>query len=475
MFFEILKFIHLRVNYCIIKMEFVLSERGKSNLILNSYKYYSSDKTAIGRKWRCINRTCTGKVVLDEFGTTILTQPSAHNHSPVKNLERKIVSAAVKRKAVDDITVRPSKIINSVLRSSPMVMKMTTNDIYNIRKCAYAARRSIMPPLPGNMSDVHECLNSVAVRTVSGEDFLLENDCTNNIIIFSCKTNLMFLCTCDRIYVDGTFKCCTQYFYQFFTIHAIKNGHYVPLVFCLLPNKEKASYKAIFDIISRKCLSLGYTFYPVEVVADFEKAIHSAVTEMWPNSSLKGCRFHLAQSWWRKIQNVGLTAVYKDKESDIGKWLRLMFGLAFVPSEEVIDAFFLDICNLQPQDERVQLFSDYILNNYIFDASPFPPKIWASCAATSELTTNACESFHSKFNEQFYSPHPNIFNFLEVLKDFQANTYVKINSTHLPVKINNRKYKLKLSYLDSVVNNFKSGIISRFDLIQRTSHHYHHV
>jgi hypothetical protein len=34
---------------------------------------------------------------------------------------------------------------------------------------------------------------------------------------------------------------------------------------------------------------------------------------MWPNVTLKGCRFHLAQSWFRKIQKLGLPNDYKDK------------------------------------------------------------------------------------------------------------------------------------------------------------------
>jgi hypothetical protein len=36
-----------------------------------------------------------------------------------------------------------------------------------------------------------------------------------------------------------------------------------------------------------------------------------------------------------------------------------------------------------------------------------------------ERTTNCCESFHSKFNSCFYSAHPNIFQFMDVLKEVQ--------------------------------------------------------
>jgi len=45
-------------------------------------------------------------------------------------------------------------------------------------------------------------------------------------------------------------------------------------------------------------------------------------------------------------------------------------------------------------------------------------------------TTNSCEAFHSKFNALFYSAHPNIFIFINVLKNIQKDTYIKLRSTH---------------------------------------------
>ena len=61
--------------------------------------------------------------------------------------------------------------------------------------------------------------------------------------------------------------------------------------------------------------------------------------ELFPNSQLKCCRFHLAQEWWRKIQNVSLASEYKDKESETGKWLKKFFGIPFLQPCEVSDAF----------------------------------------------------------------------------------------------------------------------------------------
>jgi hypothetical protein len=47
--------------------------------------------------------------------------------------------------------------------------------------------------------------------------------------------------------------------------------------------------------------------FPSTVYADFETAIHNAVMTVWLGCDVKACRFHLVQSWWRKIQSLGLS------------------------------------------------------------------------------------------------------------------------------------------------------------------------
>jgi len=43
-------------------------------------------------------------------------------------------------------------------------------------------------------------------------------------------------------------------------------------------------------------------------------------------------------------------------------------------------------------------------------------------------TTNACESFHSKFNSLFYTSHPSLYKFLEILKQCRTDAKIKIQS-----------------------------------------------
>lgn len=92
-------------------------------------------------------------------------------------------------------------------------------------------------------------------------------------------------------------------------------------------------------------------------------------------------------------------------------------------------------------DKRIDTFCDYLVDTYISVDATFPQYLCASCNISGERTTNACESFHSAFGKYFYSPHPNIFVFYEVLKIIQLQSYIKINSVEKENKNKNHKNK----------------------------------
>jgi hypothetical protein len=61
--------------------------------------------------------------------------------------------------------------------------------------------------------------------------------------------------------------------------------------------------------------------------------------------------------------------------------------------------------------------------------------------ASSKLTksTNVCESFHAHFKSNFNHSHPNIFMFIDTLKNIQSEIYIKLQSIHKPNSWNNNK------------------------------------
>ena len=89
--------------------------------------------------------------------------------------------------------------------------------------------------------------------------------------------------------------------------------------------------------------------------ADFEKAIYNAARHVWPSIEVKGCRFHLGQSWYRKIQQLGLSNDYKRNNTVISNFFKLFIELPFLSGDMVEDCFAFDIMALQPQDRIVHI------------------------------------------------------------------------------------------------------------------------
>ena len=81
--------------------------------------------------------------------------------------------------------------------------------------------------------------------------------------------------------MDGTFEYCTKHFKQLFTIHAVKNNHYIPLVSAILPDKKQTTYLRMFEILVEECFLLDLTLEPEAVVVDLEIGIHWRFTSSW--------------------------------------------------------------------------------------------------------------------------------------------------------------------------------------------------
>jgi hypothetical protein len=73
------------------------------------------------------------------------------------------------------------------------------------------------------------------------------------------------------------------------------------LVFALLPAKSEDCYIKMWDLLNAACRERNLVLQPEAFHIDFEYAMHSAILTKFPNSTISCCRFHLGQSWWRKI------------------------------------------------------------------------------------------------------------------------------------------------------------------------------
>lgn len=118
---------------------------------------------------------------------------------------------------------------------------------------------------------------------------------------------------------------------------------------------------------------------------------------------------------------------YRD-QTDIGIFLKNIFGLPLLNQVDVENCIIEDFISIMPKPQKLNEYMDYIIENYIDSGALFPISMWAETNSSSERTTNACESFHSKYNSLFYTHHQDIYTFLEILKKIQIDTKIAIQS-----------------------------------------------
>lgn len=444
----------------------MLSERGKRLVVLDGFKFRFCKKLASGKQlWRCTKNDCNSFLNVDSNDALVPNSVKIHNHlaNNSSDINRQKLSNNLKRKAVDEISARPAKLLHTELRKSD-VSTITTTDVTYIRNNINRTRRMQFPKIPKTFSEFHTALNNMNVVTNAEEKFMMVNDAVKNIICFTTILNLTALTKSTQIFVDGTFYSSPKPFYQLFTVHGLHENIYVPLVFFLLPDKKTDSYEHVFKYILQVCNNFNLTFNPTIIRADFELAIHTAIRRVLPSVKIAGCRFHLGQSWWKKIQELGLTSEYK-RSSEIGQYLRSFFGLSFLRPDEVLECFTDDLMAIQPDDDKVRIFTDYVFDNYIENSSSFPPEVWAEFSSSVIRTTNNCEAFHSKLNCMFYV-HPNMYQFLSALLDVQCDVYIKLRSTKIK---RGTLVEEKEKFLRESMHLLKNSYISRFQYVQKVS------
>lgn len=133
---------------------------------------------------------------------------------------------------------------------------------------------------------------------------------------------------------------------------------------------------------------------PAKIVTHFQIVIQRSRRFIWTDATFVEYRFHLCQSWHRKIQQLGLTSEFKDKKSVVGRYLRTHFRIQF----------------LHLRKHEIFLNSGSTLSTIILMRTILPfCKDDLLCR-----TTNNCEPFHSRFNTSFYQAHLNIYLYTNV-------------------------------------------------------------
>lgn len=332
----------------------LLTRRGNISVYFRNYKFRKILNFANGTvKFACtrkdcaaiVHTTCDFKKVVEIKHGHFLGGDPANIHEPYTDdqVQMDLLRVETKRKASEELSVRPAKIVRQVLRTKLEDNSIIDNEkLQLLRKTAYRSRRKNQPALPKTTEEARETLHRIqgTLQTLKGDQFCF-SDPENDIFIFTTIENLTVLCDACEVFGDGTFDFAPKFFEQLYTLHVFKNGYCIQVTFCFLPNKKTATYDKMWALLKYLCRNLLNRELEIPMfVADFEKGAHNSVKNNFCACKVRCCRFHLGQSWYRWIQKDRfLRQHYSDPNSVIGNYLRSFFGLSLLPAVQVFDAF----------------------------------------------------------------------------------------------------------------------------------------
>nr|CAI5855532.1 unnamed protein product [Callosobruchus analis] len=129
----------------------IKSSRGCDLLVVEKFQFCKQDVLKTGEvRWRCIKKNLRCLAKLYTVGA---------EYTVTRKMERKIVTTSCKRKAEEDISEKPSKIIKSAL-SNHLPENLSATDVSLIRRNLYNSRRKLLPDLPKDIHDVHSVLDN---------------------------------------------------------------------------------------------------------------------------------------------------------------------------------------------------------------------------------------------------------------------------------------------------------------------------
>ncbi|VDO85039.1 unnamed protein product [Heligmosomoides polygyrus] len=102
---------------------------------------------------------------------------------------------------------------------------------------------------------------------------------------------------------------------QLYTIHGVCNGKVnVPLLYAITNKKTEFIYTKIWTMLKEVIDSTTDHDFNPRILLDFERASIKAAKRVFPGGTVEGCAFHLARSWNRKRDELGLRKFLKGNE-----------------------------------------------------------------------------------------------------------------------------------------------------------------
>ena len=446
---------------------YVKTKSGSTALVVNEHLFYKTWSNIDVTFWRCsqYKKTKCNCVCKVDGKNIFFDSNREHNHDKLseKDIDLMKLRENVKLSGIERPDDKPFHVISNSIETSGA--NIEAKDFDNLRRVLYRHRRKQLTKPPKSKEESIELLKQLVdanhdlVQSVSGGAALIG------------RTQDLDLLNEDgiEIFADGTFKFAPRFFKQMYTIFVLKNGYYVPVIHMLLQDKKQKTYEnvliALNDLCNNHGIDLKHKLEKSSIMLDFELAMIKAIRSVFKKTSIRCCKFHLGQSWWRKIKELGLSVIYKNRKSAHSKWLRGIFGLAVLPACEVREIFQLYSSSafLKNRTRSVAKFCIYMKKTYVSDTATFRPQLWAGLDANGKATNNGAEAFHRHFGDLFgyLRCKPNLPHFLRIMARYNTHKDIKLRSE--------RQVHVKETNVNRELSLFKRKLINVRTLLYRLS------
>ncbi|CAF3322392.1 unnamed protein product [Rotaria socialis] len=386
-----------------------------------SYLYMSTAKETIG--WRCARRNVNCKAVIHTLKTTgefsrwngvfhyhTVDPNEARKREILGTIKKRVLDEHIPVKIIVEQEYRKANLSTEEKRIIPLPSKIESG--------LHKTRRRALPPVPRDQKFV---VPPVYLETYSKEPFLIydkrKSQYGGRLMMFASPEQLDVLFHSDILFADGTFRVSPILFEQLYVLLGMQHGEAVPVCFILTSNRRHETYEAILRCLRRIGSKKGIDLKPRSIICDFERAFMKAVVKQLPETLVTGCWFHFCQSCYRNIQKLGLMKVY-DTDAEARHLLRAFMGLALLPMNLIHDGFIMLKKKVKTSCYRNQLevFVSYFKSEWI---DHFKPSMW--CVSNSRWrTNNFAEAQNRRFFSRVVQPHPNLWRFIQCLKEEES-------------------------------------------------------
>jgi len=231
-----------------------------------------------------------------------------------------------------------------------------------------------------------------------------------------------------------------------------------------MARKDAATYSAVFQALIGKAAAAAQQFNPSTVLSDFESGLVSSVAANFPNALHRNCHFHFCQAIYRKVQAYGLCGIY-DSEPQVRLQVRQLMALAFLPVAIVR----LTYRTLQLQaDGRLHPLFVYFEQQWLTAVRPLMWNVYGE----NLRTNNDCEGWHVRFNNAIRRHHPNIWQFMDCMREEQAAMEVLQQQimTGRQARRSNKKYLTLQRRITRLQTRYDRGSITAIDFITGVSY-----